>query len=849
MPQYVIRRNKKDDSVVFGGAARALGKEAVGSVTAKMSSSGNANNLDLCQTSTEEDTGVEYKLLYNIPFSDFRTRTWNGDKTTLSSKVSYGTTTAAIIGINQVTEFQTTDLAVGNVGIGTTRADNVILNFGNDNDLKIWHDGNDSNIADVGTGNLHIASQDFTTFYNPSKTIKRAVFGDYNCSFFYGSQERVKVVGFGVTVTGGIYATGIITASAFSGDGSNITGISTLNITNYGVGLGGGGGSGGGSIAGIDTTGTSTFNIISANSYTGIAYTMLSGIPTAPLTVNEFNYYQQYETPGGGSATAGPRIYTVEPDYNKNPFYYGTQLKPGQEMRWTQHSDASDEKYGLGMWGGSTSYTPSNGFHTSLWSRIARFDHDIVDFGTGSFDSKGFTPSAGANVNYPISTSTELALAYNEYTNKLEVHNVTGTREVIATSSTAEDGNPVSISFAISQNGALPGITTVTDYEYPDTWYVGFGTLSNTVVASPFADGNTRDLHPVKWANYLEKGFEYRFTSLNTSSVDHFYTIGLWNGDTDAPDQSQSYHDTHWSLMFSLGTTGSVNTLNPSSSDTYNGSSAQHSSKNTTVSSGSSVTFNKGDILCLNWSPTDSKLRLINETNNYVAIGTATQANSEDALQIYMGGKNAPVAQPVFVKRDQSWEMIAYRYDTGANPAKGWNWRKDGGDRPFVNMSSTRDLLPGQKVQIRIPRQGFNHYYWIAAGGWQGPTGQTEDMSSSDHVDAGSDVYWRWDSGEDTNVTDGWDYNTSNSKYDSGGNNWDPGNSYEHVIEYRYRTSDNKIQWWDVTPDNASAPERIATTSNSLGGGAVRFGIMSIQNDVRTSGTYVDLKELTYLLL
>ena len=166
---------------------------------------------------------------------------------------------------------------------------------------------------------------------------------------------------------------------------------------------------------------------------------MLSGIPTAPLTVNEFNYYQQYETPGGGSATAGPRISTVTPDYNKNPFYYGTQLKPGQEMRWTHHSDASDEKYGLGMWGGSTSFTPSNAFHTSLWSRIARFDHDVVNFGTGSFDSKGFTPSAGANVNYPISTSTELALAYNEYTNKLEVHNVTGTREVIATASTAED--------------------------------------------------------------------------------------------------------------------------------------------------------------------------------------------------------------------------------------------------------------------------------------------------------------------------------------------------------------------------------------------------------------------------
>ena len=874
-----IERNENGNCIVFKGSTQPVYWNncltAVGVGT---------DRISIVNDIRSAGAGKTYYEYFNVKVSDFIDNVG----------AAFTSQAAAISYINGAAK-ATPSGGGGGGGISSSFADNSKLTFGTGNDLEIFHDGTHSNIADVGTGNLHIASQDFTVMYNPSKTIKRAVFGDYNCSFFYGSQERVKVVGFGVTITGGIYATGVSTFQSnvhlgdddklifgddqdleiFHNSGNNNTVIQENtggNLVIKGTNLFlqssnsedffKGDADGAVTLFYDDTEkfqttgyGVTVIGIVSATSFqgdgsniTGIAYTMLSGIPTAPLTVNEFNYYQQYETPGGGSATAGPRISTVTPDYNKNPFYYGTQLKPGQEMRWTHHSDASDEKYGLGMWGGSTSFTPSNAFHTSLWSRIARFDHDVVNFGTGSFDSKGFTPSAGANVNYPISTSTELALAYNEYTNKLEVHNVTGTREVIATASTAEDGNPVSISFGINQNGALPGITTVTDYEYPDTWYVGFGTLSNTVVASPFVNGDIRDLHPVKWANYLEKGFEYRFTSLNTNTADHFYTIGLWNGATDAPDQSQSYHDTHWSLMFSLGTTGSVNTLNPSSSDNYNGSSADHSSKNTTVSSGSSVTFNKGDILCLNWSPTDSKLRLINETNNYVAIGTATQANSEDALQIYMGGKNAPVAQPVFVKRDQSWEMIAYRYDTGANPAEGWNWRKDGGSRPFVNMSSTRDLLPGQKVQIRIPRQGFNHYYWIAAGGWQGPTGKTEDMSSSDHVDAGSDVYWRWDSGEDTNITDGWDYNTSNSNYDAS-NNWDPGNTYEHVIEYRYRTSDNKIQWWDVTPDNASAPERIATTSNSLGGGAVRIGIMSIQNDVRTSGTYVDLTDLTYLPL
>lgn len=36
---------------------------------------------------------------------------------------------------------------------------------------------------------------------------------------------------------------GVVTANAFAGDGANITGISTLNIVNYGTGISGGGGS------------------------------------------------------------------------------------------------------------------------------------------------------------------------------------------------------------------------------------------------------------------------------------------------------------------------------------------------------------------------------------------------------------------------------------------------------------------------------------------------------------------------------------------------------------------------------------------------------------------------------
>jgi len=830
MPQYVVRRNKKDDQIVFGGAARALKMQPVGSVSAQMSSSGNANNLDLIQTDRGEDIGTEYKLLFDIPFNEFRTRQYNSDRTSLEGKVSYGTTTTAIAGINAVTEFQSADLNEGNggVGIGTTRADDEKLNWGNDNDLQIWHDGTDSNIADVGTGNLHIASQDFTVMYDPNKNFKRAVFGDYNVSFFYGNVEKFKTKSYGVNITG------ICSATQFQGDGSLLTGIT----------------------AGIGTTGSiNTSGVITATSFsgdgsalTGIAYTTLSGIPSVPLTVNEFGYYQQYASPvGNGDATTGPRIYDPEPAYSNNPFYYGVTLKPGSEMRWTHHGDSSTEKYAVGIWGGALSFTPTNAFNTVYWSRVARFDHNIVDFGTTNFDSKGFTPSAGANVHYSISTSTSLSLAYNKYTNKLEVHDITGgSREIIATADTAEDGNPVTISFAISADGALPGITTVTEYEYPSNWYVGYGATSNQVLATPFLTSNNREHHPVYWPQRLEPGYEYRFTSLNGSVADHFYVLGIWGGNTDEAYGFRSYFHLNWDTCFSLGTNAVTNFLAPSGADNYFSSGDDNASVNTTVASATSTSFPKGEILTLNYSPTDGKLRLINESQGYVAFGTSNNAFT-GPQKIHMGGKNALVAAPTLVKRDQSWEMIAYRYDSGANPGKGWNWR-DGGSRPFVNMSSTRDLLPGQRVEFKIPFSGSNHYYWIAAGGWKGPTGKTNDLSATSHVDTGSDLYWRWDTGEDTSLDDGWTYNTSNSKYDSSNGDWNGGNDYEHHLQYRYRTSDNKVEWWDVTPDNASAPERIATSTGNLGGGAIRMGIVSIQNDIRASGTHIDLKELTYSL-
>ena len=66
---------------------------------------------------------------------------------------------------------------------------------------------------------------------------------------YYDGATKFETTSTGVSVAGhitlnntGANIIGICTATSFDGDGANITGISTNNITDYGVGLGGGGG-------------------------------------------------------------------------------------------------------------------------------------------------------------------------------------------------------------------------------------------------------------------------------------------------------------------------------------------------------------------------------------------------------------------------------------------------------------------------------------------------------------------------------------------------------------------------------------------------------------------------------
>ena len=131
---------------------------------------------------------------------------------------------------------------------------------------------NTSGVSTLPTANI-------TTLPNyPNFTGGATVVGVVTASSFTGNLTG-NVVGnvtgelAGAAVTTGAYGahvSGVVTATEFHGDGSNITGISTLNITNYSAGGGGIGGDANINTTGIITAGAFfTTGIITAANFVG----------------------------------------------------------------------------------------------------------------------------------------------------------------------------------------------------------------------------------------------------------------------------------------------------------------------------------------------------------------------------------------------------------------------------------------------------------------------------------------------------------------------------------------------------------------------------------------------------
>jgi hypothetical protein len=149
--------------------------------------------------------------------------------------------------------------------------DNRKAVFGDGSDLQIFHDGADSYISELGTGKLILNTNGPNIELKYNNTELAAKFDqDQGASLYYNNLNKFEIISAGATTYGTHYAT------SFSGSGASLTGITTGQITDFGnvvFGIG-------------SSTSVVTSGIITAGAFYGDG-SNLSGIATPAFVTQQ----------------------------------------------------------------------------------------------------------------------------------------------------------------------------------------------------------------------------------------------------------------------------------------------------------------------------------------------------------------------------------------------------------------------------------------------------------------------------------------------------------------------------------------------------------------------------------
>jgi hypothetical protein len=111
--------------------------------------------------------------------------------------------------------------------------DNAKANFGNDTDLRIYHDGTNSYVEDTGIGNLYLSgSTDVIIQHHTTGETMAKFTGNGAAELYYDNVKKFETIGAGATVTGTLYATSVSAATVTAtGNVSAATVTATGNVT------------------------------------------------------------------------------------------------------------------------------------------------------------------------------------------------------------------------------------------------------------------------------------------------------------------------------------------------------------------------------------------------------------------------------------------------------------------------------------------------------------------------------------------------------------------------------------------------------------------------------------------
>lgn len=262
------------------------------------------------------------------------------------------------------------DTMTGNLSFG----DNDKAIFGAGSDLQIYHNGSDSYIDEAGTGNLYIRANASTYIMDKNTSEVCANFASNGAvTLYYDNAAKLATTATGVTVTGTVAAT------AFSGDGSALTGIEGVPSGVIAMWSG--------SIASIPTGwvlcdgNNSTPDlrdrfVVGAGSTYAVADT--GGSNTVTLTESQMPGHTH--TISGNTSTTGAHTHTLSGNTSNsgNHTHNGSTSNVGNHTHNVGFSFNNDERNGGGNGGvpnSGTSATSAAGSHSHNFTTAAGGDH------------------------------------------------------------------------------------------------------------------------------------------------------------------------------------------------------------------------------------------------------------------------------------------------------------------------------------------------------------------------------------------------------------------------------------------------------------------------------------------
>ena len=119
------------------------------------------------------------------------------------------------------------DLTVnGVVAADLSFGDNDKATFGAGSDLQIYHNGSNSYIQEIGTGNLFVASDANVNITNQATSELKATFiSNGAVNLYYDNSKKLATTSTGVDVTGNIAVSGTVDGRDIASDGSKLDGI------------------------------------------------------------------------------------------------------------------------------------------------------------------------------------------------------------------------------------------------------------------------------------------------------------------------------------------------------------------------------------------------------------------------------------------------------------------------------------------------------------------------------------------------------------------------------------------------------------------------------------------------